>query len=149
MGKKRNASNYVVTYPLLTKKQDEDKLNKIMEILTLHYNNVQRKMLKKWKFLINSKLYKEYVSNHYKDLSENEKKTKREEWYEVLKKNNFTEYGVDKYFKIQDGYKKNGVNSMMLKGLSSFLWKSWSKKIANVRSRINLIKNAIKTLRLI
>ena len=61
MGKKKliNAENYVVSFPLLTEKWQEDILDQRFELLRKIYNALQSKWQKKYTYVTQMKAYKE------------------------------------------------------------------------------------------
>lgn len=53
-------SVFVVTFPLKTEPWQEDRINKMMRLLTVFYNDKQKHLLDKWKYIHNSAEYKEH-----------------------------------------------------------------------------------------
>lgn len=138
---KDKKGTYVVSYRLYTNKQDEDKLSKILNILTLHYNNVQRKMVNKYKYMSQSKIFQKRWEESWNKLSADEKR----EYNDLLKRNNISKYGLDHYFRQQKAYSLQGIGSHMLVMLSRRCWSAWEKKLKDLKVFINT-KNSINSI---
>lgn len=59
MAHKENQKAFVVTFPLRTEKWQEDRIDKIMRMLTTFYNDRQRKLVRRYIYLSHFKAYKE------------------------------------------------------------------------------------------
>ena len=59
MAHKENQKAFVVTFPLHTEKWQEDRIDKMMRMLTTFYNDRQRKLVRRYIYLSHSKAYKE------------------------------------------------------------------------------------------
>ena len=59
MAHKENQKAFVVTFPLRTEKWQEDRIDKMMRMLTTFYNDRQRKLVRRYIYLSHSKAYKE------------------------------------------------------------------------------------------
>ena len=59
MAHKENQKAFVVTFPLRTEKWQEDRIDKIMRMLTTFYNDRQRKLVRRYIYLSHSKAYKD------------------------------------------------------------------------------------------
>lgn len=59
MAHKENQKAFVVTFPLRTEKWQEDRIGKMMRMLTTFYNDRQRKLVRRYIYLSHSKAYKE------------------------------------------------------------------------------------------
>lgn len=119
MGKKKliNAENYVVSFPLLTEKWQEDILDQRFELLRKIYNALQSKWQKKYTYVTQMKAYKECQT-----LTERSDFFKT---YEVPFMNNGGKqisiapfkgaYGMTTYVaKFASQYNKYGINSSIL-----------------------------------
>ena len=59
MAHKENQKAFVITFPLRTEKWQEDRIDKMMRLLTTFYNDRQRKLVRRYIYLSHSKAYKE------------------------------------------------------------------------------------------
>lgn len=132
MGKKKllNAENYVVSFPLLTEKWQEDILDQRFELLRRIYNAMQSKWVRKYEYL--SQL------TEFKNCSTLAEKSKFLDAYSVPFKNNKGEirmmcpfkgeYGINAYSaKFASQYNKYGINSSILEDVAKCCWSSWDK----------------------
>ena len=153
-----NKNYYSVTFLLQTKKWQEEQFNKRFKVLTELYNNIQRKFIRKFHYISQSKEFKQLNSiNDYKLRSKELNKFLSENESSIFysKKNKkqvvFSKYGIatyaSKYF-----YSKNkdnsmcyldsiGINSVMLVNISSRAWAAWEKFLYEKGKKIKLYKN--------
>ena len=142
MGKKKliNAENYVVSFPLLTEKWQEDILDQRFELLRKIYNALQSKWQKKYTYVTQMKAYKECQT-----LTERSDFFKT---YEVPFMNNGGKqisiapfkgaYGMTTYVaKFASQYNKYGINSSILEDIANCCWSSWDKLIYHKGKKIH------------
>lgn len=139
-------SVFVVTFPLKTEAWQEDRINKMMRLLTVFYNEKQKTLLKQWKHIHNSAEYKERKAE--KD---------RNSLIQYMRGFGFSEFGFKELFKdtnLQDSsYATHGLNSAVLRNLAKFAWSAWSKKLEEKNKNIfihddkdvNIIKSDFKS----
>ena len=121
----RNAqtSNFVVTFPLKTEKWQEDRIDKILNILTVYYNDHQKKMLGQYIHLSKSPEFKEAIAC---------RKLKT-----FMQEHGFSENNFRKMFwdssKTESSSRKtlefHGISSRIIYFLSDSAWKAWDKKL--------------------
>lgn len=133
MGKKKiltdGQENYVVQFPLLTEKWQEDVLDNRFELIRRIYNAFQSKWAKKYEYVAQMDAFKKC-----KTLADKNKFMKA---YSTPFKNNkgqlksilpFTQYGMMSYSaKFSNTYKKNGINSSILEDIANCCWSAWDK----------------------
>lgn len=100
MAHKENQKAFVVTFPLRTEKWQEDRIDKMMRMLTTFYNDRQRKLVRRYIYLSHSKAYKEAKGKGVVAFKN------------YMKENGFSQYGLDAFFKADT---KGGFISMWIK----------------------------------
>lgn len=120
---------FVVTFPLKTEKWQEDRINKMMRMLTVFYNDKQKKLLDRWNHIKNSAEYKERKADKA-----------RNSLISYMRDFGYSEFGFKELFKdtnLKDGqYVTNGLNSAILRNLAKFAWSAWSKKLEEKNKNI-------------
>lgn len=119
MAHKENQKAFVVTFPLHTEKWQEDRIDKMMRMLTTFYNDRQRKLVRRYIYLSHSKAYKEAKGKGVVAFKN------------YMKENGFSQYGLDAFFKAdtKGALYQCGLNSMFLQYLSQCAWSAWDKKL--------------------
>lgn len=137
---------FVVTFPLTTEKWQEDRIDKMMRLLTVFYNDKQKALLKKWKHIQNSAEYKAHKAENA-----------RNSLIMYMRDYGFSEFGFKELFKdanLKDSpYATYGLNSAILRNLAKFAWSAWSKKLEEKNKNIfvrddkdvNIIKSDFKS----
>lgn len=139
-------SVFVVTFPLKTEVWQEDRINKMMRLLTVFYNEKQKVLLKRWKHVQNSADYKGHKAEN-----------SRNSLIQYMREFGFSEFGFKELFKdtnLKDSpYATHGLNSAILRNLAKFAWSAWSKKLEEKNKNIfihddkdvNIIKSDFKS----
>lgn len=135
-------SVFVVTLPLKTEKWQEDRINKMMRLLTVFYNEKLKVLLDRWKHIHNSAEYK----NHKEEKS-------NASLLFYMRDFGFSEFGFKELFKDKDQtnspYITHGLNSAVLRNLAKSAWSAWCKKLEgknkNIFIRIDKDVNIIKS----
>lgn len=139
-------SVFVVTFPLKTEAWQEDRINKMMRLLTVFYNEKQKALLKKWMHIHNSAEYKEHKAEK-----------SRNSLFQYMRDYGFSEFGFKEMFKdanLRDSpYAIHGLNSAILRNLAKYAWSAWSKKLEEKNKNIfihddkdvNIIKSDFKS----
>lgn len=129
MGKKKssNVENYVLTFPLVTEKWQEDIIDKRFKLLKIIYNDFQSKMIRKYIYMSQLDTFKkcktpieisEFIDQYSVDF-----KTSNGT---IRKIHPFTEYGFISYMsKFGKHYSDFGINSTILAYIASSCWKAW------------------------
>lgn len=137
MAHKEDQKAFVVTFPLRTQKWQEDRIDKMMKMLTTYYNDRQRKLVRRYIYLSHSKAF----------LDSKGKGTTAYRKY--LKENGFSQYGVEAFFKAdtKGTIYQCGINSLNLQYLSQCAWRAWEKKLfgdgkyIKTNIKVNIIKS--------
>ena len=126
---KKEKSVFVVTFPLKTEKWQEDRINKMMRLLTVFYNEKQKALLERWLHISNSAEYKEH--------KEEKGKTSLMAY---MRDFGFSEFGFKEFFKDKNQtdspYITHGLNSAILRNLAKSAWSAWSKKLEEKNKNI-------------
>lgn len=119
MAHKEDQKAFVVTFPLRTQKWQEDRIDKMMKMLTTYYNDRQRKLVRRYIYLSHSKAFK--------DAKGKGKTT----FKKYMQENGFSQYGVEAFFKAdtKGAIYQCGLNSYNLQYLSQCAWSAWEKKL--------------------
>lgn len=119
MAHKENQKAFVITFPLRTEKWQEDRIDKLMRMLTTFYNDRQRKLVRRYIYLSHSKAYQEAKGKGVVAFKN------------YMKENGFSQYGLDAFFKAdtKGALYQCGLNSMFLQYLSQCAWSAWDKKL--------------------
>ena len=119
MAHKENQKAFVVIFPLRTEKWQEDRIDKMMRMLTTFYNDRQRKLVRRYIYLSHSKAYKEAKDKGVVAFKN------------YMKEHGFSQYGLDAFFKAdtKGALYQCGLNSMFLQYLSQCAWSAWDKKL--------------------
>lgn len=118
-------SLFVVTFPLKTEKWQEDRIDKILRMLTVLYNDKQEVLLSRYIHLSHSPEFK---------AAKNEGKIA---FSKFLQNNGFSKFGVEKVFADASLSKSvsnehlysHGINSYIIQELSHRAWSAWEKKL--------------------
>lgn len=134
MAHKEDQKVFVVTFPLKTEKWQEDRIDKMMRLLTVFYNEKQKALVEKWLHISKSKEYQSKKS----ESSINSVVT-------YMRDYGFSEYGMKEYFKDTNQnnspYANNGLNSFVLRNLAKAAWSAWEKKLTEKRKNIFIKTN--------
>lgn len=87
MAHKESQKAFVVTFPLHTEKWQEDRIDKMMKMLTTYYNDRQRKLVGRYIYLSHSKAFQEAKGKGIVAFKN------------YMKENGFSQYGLDAFFK--------------------------------------------------
>lgn len=140
-------SMFVVTFPLKTEKWQEDRIDKILRMLTVLYNDKQELLLSRYIHLSHSPEFKEAF------------KAKGKIFVNFMKEQGFSEYGIRGVFSetsksksvSRDECRSHGINSGFIEELAVSAWSAWEKKIngsgkyIDVNKKVNTIKSRIKS----
>lgn len=122
-------SVFVVTLPLKTEPWQEDRINKMMRLLTVFYNEKQERLLKQWKHISRSQEYKDCKAEKA-----------RNSLVLFMRDYGFSEFGFKEMFKdihLNDSpYATHGLNSAILRNLAKAAWSAWSKKLEEKNKNI-------------
>ena len=120
-----NAKVFVVTFPLKTEPWQEDRINKMLRMLTVHYNNKQEILVSRYRHLSHSDEFHEA------------KKGGLSEFRKFMSSHGFTKFDIEKVF--ADSSKSNsvtneqmlchGLNSMIIQEQSHRAWSAWEKRL--------------------
>jgi len=116
---------FVVTFPLRTEKWQEDRIDKILNLLTVLYHDRQKKMLDRYIHLSHSPQFKAAKQANKKDFAA------------FMRENGFTQYDLQKVFldssksksASREALEQHGINSRIIYLLSDSAWKAWDKKL--------------------
>lgn len=118
-------SVFVVTFPLKTEVWQEDRINKMMRLLTQLYNDKQDLLLRRYIHLSHSAEFKEAKKTGIKTFSK------------FMEEQGFSKFGIEKVF--SDSSKSDslqnqqllchGLNSDIIQELSHRSWSAWDKKL--------------------
>lgn len=130
----------VVTIPLKTEKWQEDKLNSRMDMCRRVYNNLLHDLLKEYKKMQREKEYiesRDIIFKYYKIEDEKEKKKyKSSDEYknaakvnqELIKRNNFTEFGfISLAMQYSKVYEENISTNVAALSIAKPLWAAFEK----------------------
>lgn len=90
MAHKENQKAFVVIFPLRTEKLQEDRIDKMMRMLTTFYNDRQRKLVCRYIYLSHSKAYKEAKDKGVVAFKN------------YMKEHGFSQYGLDAFYDQQE-----------------------------------------------
>lgn len=118
-------SVFVVTFPLKTEAWQEDRINKMMRLLTVLYNDKQEVLLKRYIHLSHSPEFKEA------------KKEGLVAFKRFMQDQGFSKFGVEKVFSDSARAKSttneqllaHGLNSDIIQELAHRAWSAWEKKL--------------------
>lgn len=119
MAHKESQKAFVVTFPLHTEKWQEDRIDKMMKMLTTYYNDRQRKLVGRYIYLSHSKAFQEAKGKGIVAFKN------------YMKENGFSQYGLDAFFKAntKGALYQCGLNSLNIQYLSQCAWSAWEKKL--------------------
>lgn len=120
-----NSGCFVVTFPLKTEKWQEDRIDKILTLLTVRYREKQKILLDRYIHLSHSPEFKEAKNAGLKALRD------------FMNEHKFTKYDVEKVFSDSSLSKSvttdimltYGINSDIMQELSHRAWSAWEKKL--------------------
>lgn len=118
-------SNFIVQFPLITEKYQEDILNKRFEIGRQIYNSLVNITQKRYKEMIKTKKYRKLLSS----LTGN-KKTDKPIWKqidEIRKQYGLSEYSFHEDVKQMQKHFKENIDSFTAQKIATELWKSYDK----------------------
>lgn len=120
-----NSGCFVVTFPLKTEKWQEDRIDKILNLLTVHYHNCQKKLLARYIHLSKTPEFKEI------------KALGKFGFKKYMTEQGFSENSLRKFFydsskadsACRNSWDQHGINSRIIYLLSDSAWKAWNKKL--------------------
>lgn len=118
-------ANFIVQFPLMTEKYQEDVLNKRFEIGRQIYNSLVNITQKRYKEMIKTKKYRTILSS----LTGN-KKTDKDVWKQIndiRKQYGMSEYSFHSDVKSIQHHFKDNIDAMTAQKIASGLWKSYDK----------------------
>lgn len=119
MAHKENQKAFVITFPLRTEKWQEDRIDKMMKMLTTYYNDRQTKLVGRYIYLSHSKAFKEAKGKGVVAFKK------------YMQENGFSKYDLDAFFKAntKGAIYQIGLNSYNIQYLSQCAWSAWEKKL--------------------
>lgn len=119
MAHKESQKAFVVTFSLHTEKWQEDRIDKMMKMLTTYYNDRQRKLVGRYIYLSHSKAFQEAKGKGIVAFKN------------YMKENGFSQYGLDAFFKAntKGALYQCGLNSYNIQYLSQCAWSAWEQKL--------------------
>jgi hypothetical protein len=138
-----NSGCFVVTFPLKTEKWQEDRIDKILNLLTVRYHEKQNMLLDRYIHLSHSPEFKEAKDAGLKAFRD------------FMNEHNFTKFDVEKVFSdsslsksvTSDIMLTHGINSSIMQELSHRAWSAWEKKLygqgkfIRLDNEVNLFKS--------
>lgn len=128
-------ANFIVQFPLITEKYQEDILNKRFEIGRQMYNSLLNVTQKKYKEMIKTKKYRELFAALNKD-----KKHDKPIWKEIdrIRKDwGFSEYSFMSLTKDSRRYFKKNIDAKTAEKIASTLWRAYDKFFYGNGKKIN------------
>lgn len=149
--KETENSIYVVSFELKIEKWQSDILDKRFAILTNVYKNLQRKFLRKFHYISQTKKYieasktkkgiRDFFSNYEEPWIKLKKGEKTVNTYKP-----FTEYGFITYSsKFLSNVSDSGINSKILSCIAQNAWRSWNKFFYGNGKKINFRNKEINS----
>ena len=141
-----NSGCFVVTFPLKTEKWQEDRIDKILNLLTVRYHEKQQTLLDRYIHLSHSSEFKEAKNAGLKAFRD------------FMNEHNFTKFDVEKVFSdsslsksvTSDIMLTHGINSSIMQELSHRAWSAWEKKLygqgkfIKLDNEVNSFKSRLK-----
>lgn len=141
-----NSGCFVVTFPLKTEKWQEDRIDKILNLLTVRYHEKQQTLLDIYIHLSHSPEFKEAKNVGLKAFRN------------FMNEHNFTKFDVEKVFSdsslsksvTSDIMLTHGINSSIMQELSHRAWSAWEKKLygqgkfIKLDNEVNSFKSRLK-----
>ena len=118
-------SNFIVQFPLITEKYQENVLYNRFEIGRKIYNSLVIVSQKRYKEMIKTKKYRTLLSQLTKDKKKN--KLVYKEINLMRKEYNLTEYSLHSDVKEMQKHFKNNIDSFTAQKIASHLWRAWDK----------------------
>lgn len=118
-------ANFIVQFPLITEKYQEDILNKRFEIGRQIYNTCVNKSLKAYKEMIKTKKYRGLLASLTGD-----KKKDKDIWKEINKIRGtcgFTEYDMMTLARKHSAYFNKNIDSKTAEKIGANLWRAWDR----------------------
>ena len=126
-------NHFIVQFPLITEKYQEDILNKRFEIGRKIYNSLVTVTQKRYKEMIKTKLYRS-VKAELKEIYQSEDKSKLKRKKELCNQLNdmykqykFNEYSFHADVKNMQKHFKNNIDSFTSQKIATNLWKAYDK----------------------
>lgn len=119
MAHKEGQKAFVVTFPLRTEKWQEDRIDKMMKMLTTYYNDRQKKLVGRYIYLSHSAAFKEAKGKGVVSFKK------------YMQDNGFSQYGLEAFFKAdtKGALYQSGLNSLNIQYLADCAWSAWEKKL--------------------
>ena len=135
---------FVVSFPLQTEKWQEDRIDKMLRILSVLYRDKQEALLKRYIHLSHSPEFKEK-----KEECRKKAKGATGVFQKFMADNGFSEYGIGAFFSQSDKRDtatneqlvSHGLNSSIVEYLSQSAWKAWEKKLFENGKNIHIDKD--------
>lgn len=121
----QDKSIFVVTFPLKTEKWQEDRIDKMLRMLTVWYNDKQDVLLSRYIHLSHSTEFKEAKDKSKRDFAN------------YMQENGFSKFGIEKVFAdatlsksvTNEQMIEHGINSTIIQELAHRAWSAWEKKL--------------------
>lgn len=141
MKSKENKSQYVVFFRLKTNKYQETILNERFDLLTEMYDDIQRYLLRKYHYIRNLKVYKNFIAE---ETQKGHGRYANAKFFKDYKDSNgfsFTKVGITKLspkFTKTPKYKQKGFNAKIIGDVLANVWMAWEKKLKDDNVKIKL-----------
>lgn len=150
MGANNNESRFVVTFPLKTELWQEHKIDKILRMLTVLYNDKQRMMLGRYIHLSRTPEFKDAKKaglNSFKKYMSDQGFSERafEKVFYMPKKNETNEQQKNDT-SLKQQLLLHGINSCIVQELSKRAWSAFDKKLYGNGKHI-LVDNVVSTFK--
>ena len=120
-------ANYIVQFPLKVERYQRDILEKRFEIGRDMYNSLLKKMFKRYKEMVKTKVYRELMFKISQEKDSKEKKTLYKELESIRKENGFNEYSFHKEIKDMQKFFKKNIDSFTAQKIASQVWRAFEK----------------------
>jgi hypothetical protein len=117
-------SRYCVTFPLITEKYQEDILNKRFEIGRQLYNAVLSKAYKRYKFMIETKKYRQ-LKEKINNANEKEKKRLYKQLNDMYKQYRLNEYSLHEDIQEMQHHFSENIDSFTAQKIATRVWSAF------------------------
>ncbi len=140
-------ANYIVQFPLEVEKYQRDILEKRFEIGRDMYNSLLKKMFKRYKEMVKTKVYRELMFKISQEKDGKEKKALYKELENIRKENGFNEYSFHKEIKDMQKFFKKNIDSFTAQKIASQGWRAFEDLFYGRGEKIHFKeKDEFKTL---
>ena len=140
-------ANYIVQFPLEVEKYQRDILEKRFEIGRDMYNSLLKKMFKRYKEMVKTKVYRELMFKISQEKDNKEKKALYKELESIRKENGFNEYSFHKEIKDMQKFFKKNIDSFTAQKIASQGWRAFEDLFYGRGEKIHFKeKDEFKTL---